>query len=112
MRHHILVVTSALGIFAGIFAAPSFAVDEAAATALLKQSKCLTCHAIETKKDGPAFKEVAAKYKDHPEAEAKLIKHVSVPSKVEIDGEMEDHGAVKTRDAAKIKNLVDWILSL
>jgi cytochrome c len=42
---------------------------------------------------------------------AKLSKHVSEPSKVKIDGVEEDHGAVKTRDAEKIRNLVQWILS-
>ncbi len=112
MKVRIPAAAIALGLLVNVGATPAYAADEAAAMALLKQSKCLTCHAVETKKDGPSYKEVAAKYKDHPEAEAKLIKHVSEPSKVEIDGEMEDHGAVKTRDAAKIKNLVDWILSL
>ena len=87
-------------------------VDEAAATALLKQSKCLSCHSIDKKKDGPSYREVAAKYKGKADAEAILTKHVTEPSMVEIDGEEEEHGAVKTRDKAKIKNLVDWILSL
>lgn len=88
-----------------------FAVDEAAAEALLKESKCLKCHSVDKKKDGPPYKEVAAKYKGKPEAEAKLTKHVSEPSKVKIDGKEEDHGSVKTRDPAKIKNLVEWVLS-
>ena len=87
------------------------APDEAAALALLNQSKCMSCHSVVKKKDGPAYKEVALKYKDDPEAEAKLIKHMTEPSKVKIDGEEEDHGVVKTRDMAKIKNLVAFILS-
>jgi len=87
------------------------APDEAAALALLNQSKCMSCHSVEKKKDGPAYKEVALKYKDDAEAEAKLIKHMTEPSKVKIDGEEEDHGIVKTRDMAKIKNLVAFILS-
>ncbi|HMM47635.1 MAG TPA: cytochrome C [Thiobacillaceae bacterium] len=94
-----------------MLAFPAHAVDEADANKLLKDSKCLKCHSVDKKKDGPSYKEVAAKYKDKPDAVAKLTKHVSEPSRVEIDGVEEDHGAVKTRDAARIKNLVEWILS-
>lgn len=93
------------------FGSPVLAVDEEAAEELLKVSKCLKCHSVDKKKDGPSYKETAAKYKGKPEAEAKLTKHVSVPSKVKIDDVEEDHGSVKTRDAARIKNLVQWILS-
>ena len=89
----------------------AFAADEAAAMKLLEDSKCVKCHSVDKKKDGPSFKETAAKYKGKAEAEAKLTKHVTVPSKVKIDGVEEDHGSVKTRDEAKIKNLVQWILS-
>jgi len=92
-------------------AVPAHAADEADATKLLEDSKCLKCHSVDKKKDGPAYKEVASKYKGKADAEAKLTKHVTVPSKVKVDGEEEDHGAVKTRDAARIKNLVQWILS-
>ena len=92
-------------------AVPAYAVDEADAMKLLEESKCLKCHSVDKKKDGPSYKATAAKYKGKADAEEKLTKHVTVPSKVKIDGEEEDHGAVKTRDAAKIKNLVQWILS-
>lgn len=92
-------------------AAIAHAADDAAAEALLKESKCLKCHSVDKKKDGPSYKETAKKYKDKPDAVAKLTKHVTEPSKVEIDGVKEDHGAVKTRDQAKIDNLVQWILS-
>lgn len=77
----------------------------------MKESKCLKCHSVDKKKDGPSYKETAKKYKDKPDAVAKLTKHLTEPSKVEIDGVKEDHGAVKTRDQAKIDNLVQWILS-
>lgn len=87
-------------------------IDADAAQALLKESKCLKCHSVDKKKDGPSYKEVAVKYKSKPDAVAKLTKHVTEPSKVEIDGVKEDHGGVKTRDPAKVSNLVQWILSL
>ncbi|MDT3669094.1 MAG: class I cytochrome c [Aromatoleum sp.] len=87
-------------------------VDAAAANALVRKSKCLTCHAIDKKKDGPAYKEVAAKHKGKADAEEKLIKHVTVPSKVKVDGKEEDHETLKTDDPVAVKNVVQWILSL
>jgi cytochrome c len=87
------------------------AADEASAVKLLEDSKCLKCHSVDKKKDGPSFKATAAKYKGKDEAEAKLTKHVTVPSKVKIDDVEENHGAVKTKDEVLIKNLVQWILS-
>lgn len=106
MKRHLAGFVCCLAV-----AIPAYAADEAAAVKLLEDSKCLKCHSVDKKKDGPSYKETAAKYKGKAEAEAKLTKHVSVPSKVKIDGVEEDHGSVKTRDEAKIKNLVQWILS-
>jgi cytochrome c len=37
--------------------------------ALAKSSGCLNCHAVDTKKMGPSFKDAAAKFKGKPEAE-------------------------------------------
>jgi cytochrome c len=109
MNVRILAAAAALALSLSITA--SAAVDEAGAMALLKANKCLTCHSVDKKKDGPAYKEVAAKYKGDATAEEKLIKHVTVPNMVKIDGEEEEHGIVKTRDMEKIKNLVAFILS-
>lgn len=91
--------------------APLHVVDEAAAKALFKESKCGKCHSVEREKDGPSYREIAKKYKGKSDAESKLTKHVTVSSKVKIEGEEEDHPTVKTRDPAKIKNLVQWILA-
>ena len=41
--------------------------------ALAKSTGCMNCHDIDTKKIGPAFKEVAAKYKGKADAEAMLV---------------------------------------
>lgn len=87
------------------------AVDVAAAEALVKDSKCSKCHAVASKKDGPAFKETASKYKGKADAEAKLIKHITTGPKVKVDGVEEDHAIVKTKDVAAIKNLVQYILT-
>ena len=62
-------------------------------------------------KEGPAFKETAAKYKGKPDAEAALIKHLTTNPKVKVDGKEELHDAVKTKNEAEIKNLVAYILS-
>ncbi|MDT3670746.1 MAG: c-type cytochrome [Aromatoleum sp.] len=91
---------------------PAAAVDAKAAEALVRKSKCLTCHAIDKKKDGPSYKEVSAKHKGETDAEQKLTKHVTEPSKVKVDGKEEDHETLKTDDPAQVKNVVQWILSL
>jgi cytochrome c len=40
---------------------------------LAKSKNCMNCHDMEKKKVGPAFKDVAAKYKDNKDAEAAII---------------------------------------
>jgi cytochrome c len=88
-------------------------VDADAAKTLARQSKCLECHAVDVKKIGPAWKDVAAKYLDKPDAEDRLYKHVTTGRKAKFaDGHEEYHPIVKTRDPDRISNLVDWILSL
>ena len=91
----------------------AFAVDAAAAQALAKQNNCFKCHAVDKKKEGPAWKEVAAKMKSDKDAEAKLIKHLTSGPKVKFeDGHQEDHPILKSKSPEDTKNLVDWILSL
>jgi|CXWL01.1.fsa_nt_gi cytochrome c len=104
---------STLLVAAGLMSA-SFAyaaVDADAAQALLKKSDCGKCHAVDKKKDGPAYKEVAKKYKGKADAEDKMIKHVTLKPMIEMDGKKEEHKAVKSTDAAEIKNMVQWILA-
>jgi cytochrome c len=89
------------------------AADEEAARGLARQSNCFRCHSVDKVKEAPPWREVSAKYKGKPEAEAKLIHHITSGEKVKFqDGHEEDHKIVATKDAAQIKNLVDWILSL
>lgn len=100
----------ALGAGTGIAQAAD-AVDADSAQALIKKSDCGKCHAVDKKKDGPSFKETAAKYKDKPNAEADLYKHLTTSPTIKIDGKEEKHKAVKSTDEAETKNLVRWILS-
>lgn len=93
------------------FSAMSDPVDVAAAESLAKRSNCLKCHSVDKKKDGPPYKETAAKYKGKSDAEAKLVKHITTGPTIKIDGIEEQHQIVKTKDDVEIKNLVRYILS-
>ena len=89
------------------------AADETAARVLARQSNCFKCHAVEKKKDGPAWRDVALTYRGKADAEAKLTYHITSGEAVKFaDGHTEDHTIVKSNDPKEIKNLVDWILSL
>lgn len=107
--HRAASIAGAALITLAPMAAP--AVEADAAQALLKKSDCLKCHAVDKKKDGPSYKEVAAKYKGKPDAEQKLFTHVTTSPKVKVDGKEEEHGSLKTKNEAEIRNVVQWILS-
>ena len=107
------LVSGAMLAAALLVAPHAQAADAEAAKTLAKQSNCFKCHATEKKKDGPSYKEVAAKYKGKPDAAEKLAFHITSGEKVKFeDGHEEEHAMVKTKDKAQIDNLVEWILSL
>ena len=88
-------------------------VDVKAAELLAKQSRCLKCHAVDVKREGPAWKDVATKYLGSVGAEESLYRHVTTGRKARFDdGHDEDHPIVKTGDPDRISNLVNWILGL
>ena len=87
------------------------AADDTAAMALAKKSKCLTCHSVDKKKDGPSFKETAAKYKGKADAEQKLYTHLTTNPTIKVDGKEEKHDNPATKNEGEIKNLIAWILS-
>src|SRR5258708_942831 len=88
-------------------AAPGFAADE---LALATKSACTACHSVDKKIVGPAFKEVAAKYKGDKTAEAKLVAKVKKGG-AGVWGEvpMPPNSTVSDAD---IQKLVKWVLSL
>ena len=92
-------------------AAPAARADDAAVESLMKKSNCFKCHAVDKKKDGPSFKETAAKYKGKADAEAKLYTHLTTNPKVKIDGKEEEHDSLKTKDDAQIREVIRWILA-
>ena len=84
-------------------------VSQDQALALMKKHNCSSCHAIDKKLVGPSYKDVAAKYKGDPSAEAKLIdKVVKGGSGVWGPVPMPPHPTVPKED---IKAIVDWILA-
>lgn len=86
------------------------AVDEEAARATLKQNNCFKCHSVDKKKDGPAFKETADKYRNKPDGVDKVYKHITTGPTVKIDDQEEKHKIMKGSDD-EIHNVVNWILS-
>jgi cytochrome c len=113
MRSHVRVSLAATVAACLIILAPAAqAVDADAAQGLARQNNCFRCHGIDKAKDGPAWKEIAAKYKGKAEAQQKLFIHLTTGEKAKFaDGHEEEHKIIKSPDAAKTKNLIDWILS-
>jgi len=102
-------------IFGLSLSASAFAADADAALALARQNGCLKCHSADKSKDGPAYRDVAAKYKDkdHAETVKKLIFHITSGEKAKFpDGHEEEHKIIKTRDVVQQTLLIEWILSL
>ncbi len=85
------------------------AIDAARAQSVANQNACMGCHAVDRKLVGPAYKDVAAKYKGDAGAQARLIKKVR-------DGGMGVWGQIpmpanpKISDA-DLKIVIDWVLA-
>jgi len=86
--------------------------DTDAALKLARKNHCLRCHAVDKKKEGPAYTFVADKYEGKPEAEEKVYQHLTSGEPVKLsDGHKENHKKPQSRSPEEIKNLVKWILS-
>lgn len=91
-------------------AAPGAPLDMASATALMQKDGCAACHAVDKKIVGPAYQDVAAKYKGDKDAAAKLVQKVKTGgSGVWGSVPMPPNAQVSDAD---IKTLVSWILTL
>ena len=91
---------SMLLIAAGMLLACTAAAQSGAD--LANSKNCMGCHEIDKKKVGPAFKDVAAKYKDNKEAEGKLIGALK---------EGKGHPMKVAATDAELKTLVQYVLS-
>ena len=77
---------------------------------LAKRKACLACHGIDKRIVGPAFKEVAAKYKGEPGIEAKLVQKLRRGSSgVWGPIAMPPNPELAQTDAAA---LIQWVLGL
>ncbi|MCL2656723.1 MAG: c-type cytochrome [Betaproteobacteria bacterium] len=99
-----MVTAAVLGLLA------SGAVFADAGADLAKAKNCLTCHSVDKKIVGPAYKDVAAKYKGDASAEAKLIEKVKKGGSGVWGPVPMPPNSPQVSDA-DIKQLVEWVLS-
>lgn len=78
--------------------------------ALAQKNACMSCHGVDKKIVGPAFKDVAKKYAGDKTAEAKLIAKVKAGGKG-VWGEIPMPPNPQVNDA-DMKKIVAWMLSL
>jgi cytochrome c len=97
-----------LFIAGAMLATQAIAADE---TALAQKSGCFACHSIDKKIMGPAWKDVAAKYRGDASAEAKLVTKVSKGGSG-VWGTMAMPAQAPKTQEADIKTLVKFALSL
>ena len=99
-------------IFAGVLVAASavIAVPAQADEALAKKHNCLACHSMDKKGVGPAYKEIAKKYKGQAGIEAKLADKVKKGG-AGVWGQIPMPPSAATPDG-DIKTLVEWILKM
>ena len=102
-----------MGIFAALMitAAGQALADEA----LARKSGCLECHSVDKKLIGPAYHDVAARYKSDARARNALIEKVKKGGKgnwTEVTGGVLMPPFSPRLSDAEIQRLVDWVLSL
>jgi cytochrome c len=79
--------------------------------ALAQKSGCLACHSVDKKVLGPAFKDIAAKYKGDKSAEGKLVDKVKKGGSG-VWGPIPMPGNSPQVKDGDIQTIVKWILSL
>ena len=102
MRRKIVLMAAV----AGVLAAPVAQADEA----LLKKHNCTACHQTDKKVVGPAYKDVAKKYKGQKDIAVKLAEKVKKGGQG-VWGPVPMPPNAQVPDA-DIKKMVDYILSL
>ena len=98
-----------LAIFLAAAAAIPASLPAQAQEELAKKHACFACHAVDKKLVGPAYKDVAAKYRGDSGAEAKLVDKVKKGSQGTWGQvPMPPNASVPDAD---VRALVKWILS-
>lgn len=93
--------------------APAAQAPDAAAMA--KKSGCTECHGIDKTRVGPAFRDIAEKYKNDGRARSALVEKVRKGGKgnwTEVTGGVPMPPHSPRLSDANIRRLVDWVLSL
>ena len=85
-------------------------LDNAAAQSLMKKHGCTACHEVDKKVVGPAFRDVAARYKDDKDAQTKLVNKVKKGG-AHVWGEHAMPPNVLITDG-EVRDIVSWILTL
>jgi cytochrome c len=98
-----------LALVMGVAAAALVPVAHAQ-EALAKKHNCFACHSVDKKVVGPAYKDVAAKYRGDKAAPGKLFEKVKKGG-TGVWGAVPMPPNSQVPDA-DIKSLVSWILSL
>jgi cytochrome c len=99
----LVTVAAAAALIPAVAAANDYA-------ALAKKHNCLACHQLDRKSVGPAYKDIAKKYKGQADAQAKLAEKVKKGG-VGVWGQipMPPNAAAPDKD---VKELVEWILKM
>lgn len=98
--HHALI---AAALAASVLAPPARANEE-----LAKKYQCLACHQLDKKLVGPAYKEVAKKYKGQADAAVKIAEKIKKGS-TGVWGPVPMPANDKVPDA-DIKTLSEWVM--
>lgn len=93
----------AAALAASLLASPARANEE-----LAKKHQCLACHQVDKKMVGPAYKDVAKKYKGQADAAASLAAKIQKGSNG-VWGPIPMPPNAKVPDA-DAKNLAEWVL--
>lgn len=86
-----------------LLVATSAMADEA----LLKKNNCMACHAVDKKLVGPAYRDVAAKYRGQSDAADKLAKKIRAGG-AGVWGQipMPPHPQISEADAKKLASYI------
>ncbi|MDP4030272.1 MAG: c-type cytochrome [Gallionella sp.] len=103
MKIHHLFAAAALFVPAAAFATGDGA-------ALFKKNNCSACHAPASKSVGPSLADIAAKYKDNKDAQAKLEAKTRSGGAGSF-GTMPMPPTAKSVSDGDIKTMVTWVLS-
>mgnify|MGYP001952271235 FL=1 len=105
------MVLTIWGLAAAVGAVPVAAQAQVSAEQRMAASKnCLSCHSVQRKIVGPAFKDIASKYADHPEAATRLADKIRNGGGG-VWGPIPMPANPKVNEA-EARQLADWVLTL